>query len=159
MIIIKNINFNKYNNKYNNQFDNQFDNQYSINCNGSMSRYINRPNLAKYYNKNIQCIGTYTTDTIVCTGKRVACVENVIHNETNEVLCDHMWIHLNKNMIKQLKFIGRRKRIIITGKVIEYKKGRFTVYPKRLNYVRNDASGNSLFKPAHTDSDRDSDLV
>lgn len=131
------MNFNHFN-KYNNKYNNKINNQYIVNYDANISHHINRPNLAKYHNKNIQCTGTYTTDTIVCTGKRVACVENVIHNETNEVLCDHMWIHLNKNMIKQLKFIGRRKQIIITGKVIEYKKGQFTVYPKRLNYVRNE---------------------
>ena len=38
-------------------------------------------------------------------------------------------------------------------------KGVNTTMSKLYTIDENDASGNSLFKPAHTDSDRDSDLV
>lgn len=102
----------------------------------SYQKTVNRPNLESRKNQTIECIGTVIANSITSAGTPVFCIENVKDYHTNEHLCDHIWIRMNKTIKKQLSWIGMRRPIKVKGHVVEYKPNKYGIKPHHITYIR-----------------------
>lgn len=89
--------------------------------------------------KHVEFYATYACVSVTHKGYDVACIKNLRDPITKNVICDHVWLQIDKHMRNSLKLIRQDSPVRVTATVVSYRDKRgvskIGLLPSRINMV------------------------
>lgn len=98
----------------------------------------NRPKLKKYLGfGDLDFYAVYGYRSINHNGTEIACIKDVRDPLNHDVIANHIWIFLNKDMVKTLSNLPQGTPIKIHGKVVLYSnKTKVGIHVRYINLIK-----------------------